>query len=54
MNSWGPTLQQSDIVIVNNLGSYKVAKVRAAIEAEGATQLYLPPYSSASILSKTS
>jgi transposase len=40
-----PTLSQGDIVIVDNLGSHKVAGVREAIEAVGATLLYLPPYS---------
>ncbi len=40
-----PTLSQGDIVIVDNLGSHKVAGVREAIEAAGATLLYLPPYS---------
>jgi len=41
----GPTLGPGDIVIMDNLGSHKVAGVRAAIEARGATLLYLPPYS---------
>ena len=40
-----PTLSPGDIVIVDNLGSHKVAGVREAIEAVGATLLYLPPYS---------
>jgi transposase len=40
-----PTLSRGDIVIVDNLGSHKVAGVREAIEAVGATLLYLPPYS---------
>ncbi|SFK87205.1 DDE superfamily endonuclease [Methylocapsa palsarum] len=34
-----------DIVIMDNLGSHKGAYVRKAIEAAGATLLYLPPYS---------
>jgi transposase len=40
-----PTLSEDDIVIVDNLGSHKVAGVRSAIEAKGATLTYLPPYS---------
>jgi transposase len=40
-----PTLHAGDIVIADNLGSHKVAGVREAIEATGATIHYLPPYS---------
>lgn len=40
-----PTLEPGDIVIMDNLGSHKVAGVREAIEAAGATVRYLPPYS---------
>jgi len=40
-----PTLAPGDIVIMDNLGSHKVAGVRQAIEAAGAALLYLPPYS---------
>lgn len=40
-----PTLAPGDIVIVDNLASHKVAGVRAAIEARGATLLFLPAYS---------
>jgi transposase len=40
-----PTLTKGDIVIMDNLGSHKVAGVRKAIEAIGARLLYLPPYS---------
>ena len=40
-----PTLQPADLVILDNLSSHKVAGVRQAIEAAGATLLYLPPYS---------
>jgi transposase len=40
-----PTLEPADIVILDNLSSHKVAGVRQAIEATGATLLYLPPYS---------
>lgn len=35
----------ADIVILDNLSSHKVTGVRQAIEAAGATLLYLPPYS---------
>ena len=40
-----PELNPGDIVIMDNLGSHKAAGVRAAIEAVGASLLYLPPYS---------
>jgi transposase len=40
-----PTLKAGDIVIADNLPSHKVAGVRDAIEAAGATLRYLPPYS---------
>jgi transposase len=40
-----PELKPGDIVIMDNLGSHKGGAVRAAIEATGATLLYLPPYS---------
>ncbi len=40
-----PALLEDDIVIMDNLGSHKVKGVREAIEAVGATPLYLPPYS---------
>ena len=40
-----PTLRHGDIVIMDNLGSHQRPGVRAAIEAAGATLLYLPPYS---------
>jgi len=40
-----PTLQPGDIVILDNLSSHKVAAVREAIPATGATLRYLPPYS---------
>ena len=40
-----PTLSKGDIVVMDNLGSHKVAGVREAIGAAGATCLYIPPYS---------
>lgn len=40
-----PELKSGDIVVMDNLGSHKGAGVREAIEAAGATLLYLPPYS---------
>ena len=40
-----PTLTPGDIVIADNLPSHKVAGVKAAIEAAGASLRYLPPYS---------
>jgi transposase len=40
-----PTLRPGDIVVADNLGSHRVAGVREAIEARGASLLFLPPYS---------
>ena len=40
-----PSLSEGDIVVIDNLSAHKVDGVRAAIEAGGATLLYLPPYS---------
>jgi transposase len=40
-----PALRPGDVVVMDNLGSHKVAGVREAVEARGATLLYLPPYS---------
>jgi transposase len=40
-----PTLSPGDVVIMDNLGSHKRPGIRAAIEAAGASLLYLPPYS---------
>ena len=37
-----PALTAGDVVIMDNLGAHKVEGVRAAIEAKGATLLYLP------------
>jgi transposase len=39
------TLSPGEIVILDNLGSHKVAGVEHAIQSAGATVLYLPPYS---------
>jgi transposase len=41
----GPTLKPGDMVIMDNLPAHKVAGIQEAIEAMGATLLYLPPYS---------
>ena len=38
-------LKPGDVVVMDNLGSHKVAGVREAIKAAGAQALYLPPYS---------
>lgn len=38
-------LRAGDLVVMDNLSSHKVAGVREAIEAAGATVRYLPPYS---------
>ena len=40
-----PTLSPGDIVVMDNLPAHKLAGVRAAIEAVGASLRYLPPYS---------
>jgi transposase len=40
-----PTLRPGDVVIMDNLPAHKVLGVREAIEAVGASLLYLPPYS---------
>ena len=40
-----PTLRTGDIVIIDNLGSHKSPKIKAAIEAAGASLRYLPAYS---------
>ena len=40
-----PELTPGDIVVMDNLPSHKVAGVRDAIKAAGASLLYLPPYS---------
>jgi transposase len=40
-----PELRSGDVVVMDNLGSHKGAGVRRAIEAAGASLLYLPPYS---------
>lgn len=40
-----PTLRQGDVVIMDNLDAHKVAGVRQAIEAAGASLLFIPPYS---------
>ena len=40
-----PTLNQGDIVVMDNLGSHKSWAVRAAIRRAGAKLFFLPPYS---------
>jgi putative transposase len=40
-----PVLRKGDIVVMDNLGSHKSARVRRAIQAAGARLWYLPPYS---------
>ena len=40
-----PDLAPGDVVVMDNLGSHKGPAVRRAIEAAGASLLYLPPYS---------
>jgi transposase len=43
--SLAPVLSAGDVVVLDNLAAHKVAGVRAAIAAAGASILYLPPYS---------
>ncbi len=40
-----PTLKPGDVVIMDNLPAHKVSGVKEAIEAAGATRLFLPSYS---------
>ncbi len=40
-----PALRPGDVLVMDNLSSHKVAGVREAVEAAGATRRYLPPYS---------
>jgi transposase len=40
-----PELAPGDVVVMDNLGSHKGPGIRTAIEAAGASLLYLPPYS---------
>ncbi len=40
-----PELRPSDIVVMDNLASHKVAGVQTILEQAGATVRYLPPYS---------
>lgn len=40
-----PSLKRGDIVIMDNLNFHKMKVVRDAIEAVGATPIYLPTYS---------
>ncbi len=40
-----PDLKPGDVVVLDNLPAHKGGRVREAVEAAGATILYLPPYS---------
>lgn len=40
-----PELAPGDVVVLDNLPAHRVSGVRQAVEAAGATLLYLPPYS---------
>ena len=40
-----PALAAGDVLVMDNLNVHKVPGVREAVEARGATLLYLPPYS---------
>jgi len=40
-----PSLQPGDIVVMDNLSSHKVSGIVEAIEAVGASVMFLPPYS---------
>ena len=41
----GPTLNEGDVVVLDNLPAHKVAAAEAAIKQRGAWLLFLPPYS---------
>ena len=40
-----PALRPRDVVVLDNLAAHKAAGVAEAVNAAGATVLYLPPYS---------
>lgn len=40
-----PTLTPGDVVVMDNLPAHKPVAIRDAIEATGASMLFLPPYS---------
>jgi len=40
-----PELSPGDVVVMDNLPAHKVSGIRQAIEAAGASLMYLPPYS---------
>jgi transposase len=40
-----PELEPGDVVVMDNLPAHKGSEVRKAVEAAGASLLYLPPYS---------
>jgi transposase len=40
-----PELRRGDVVVMDNLGSHTLARVRAAIVGAGCRLLFLPPYS---------
>lgn len=40
-----PSLRPGDVVVMDNLASHKVKRVREAIESAGCDLWYLPPYS---------
>lgn len=40
-----PTLQEGQVVVMDNLSSHKAERVRQLIEAKGCELVYLPPYS---------
>ena len=40
-----PELSPGDVVVLDNLAAHKVAGIREAVRAAGASLLYLPPYS---------
>ena len=40
-----PTLAPGDVVVWDNLGAHRSGAVREAVEARGATVVFLPPYS---------
>jgi transposase len=45
MASLGPNLRSGDVVVMDGLSAHKMASIRDAVAAFGATILILPPYS---------
>src|SRR5215203_2794135 len=42
---FGPSLSEGQVVVMDNLGAHRPARIRELIEARGAELLFVPPYS---------